>query len=604
MAPARRFEQSEGSSRKFWEVQAEGTELTVRFGKIGTAGQMQTKSLPSADACAKELEKLVREKVKKGYAEVGSARAEGTPKAPAAKAKSAAPTSSRDLGETFRNVLDLGALANPHVVIPPPATEQELAELEAKIGRSLPRELRTLLTISNGPTVPIWNEEGHLQSTTELLESWTFCTDGDVSDEVRGYVPFAVENGIYAYLAGEKIHAWDPDGEAFGDTTANDRVAKSLLELLQKREAKLRRALPKGVPHVPGFAFGAMPSDAVISEIIGSLAKSKQPIGSVLQALARNESLLTSILEKLLARGSALLDDEANDELLASNASKLDVDVLLAALGKREVKQFETYGFRYFEGWSEHMDAVMVALLARAPDKVAAAAPSFAPSVRDGYTLARRRLGMIPLSEVPRELQVRVALEGNPPVETTVVDGRGTKKVPAPQPWERYDFAFGAFYTDMEDHARIVLEHVLASEGRSFGREVVGPCLRVATATEAAKVLGRMSGRFGPQVNMYDILQNVDIARRPLTALLTEAVRELAKTATTPSRQHAAWASYVVATREGQPLPDFDALVTGLEVVSPDGFAKEFAATLARLGSERIKVLFSSYPSLAEGLAS
>jgi predicted DNA-binding WGR domain protein len=64
---ARRFEMSEGGSQKFWEVAVEGPALTVRFGKIGTAGTTQTKTLASAEAATKEADKLVREKTKKGY---------------------------------------------------------------------------------------------------------------------------------------------------------------------------------------------------------------------------------------------------------------------------------------------------------------------------------------------------------------------------------------------------------------------------------------------------------------------------------------------------------------------------------------------------------
>ena len=63
----RRFEFSEGSSSKFWEIKTDGTEVTVRFGRIGTERQTQVKSLPDAAAANKHVEKLIGEKVKKGY---------------------------------------------------------------------------------------------------------------------------------------------------------------------------------------------------------------------------------------------------------------------------------------------------------------------------------------------------------------------------------------------------------------------------------------------------------------------------------------------------------------------------------------------------------
>ena len=63
----RRFELVEGASAKFWEVSVSGAAVTVRFGKLGAAGQTQTKDHGSPETASKEAEKLVREKVKKGY---------------------------------------------------------------------------------------------------------------------------------------------------------------------------------------------------------------------------------------------------------------------------------------------------------------------------------------------------------------------------------------------------------------------------------------------------------------------------------------------------------------------------------------------------------
>ena len=66
----RRFEFTEGTASKFWEVSVQGTQVTVRFGRIGTQGQTQTKSFPDEAAAAKHVDKLVREKTGKGYHEV------------------------------------------------------------------------------------------------------------------------------------------------------------------------------------------------------------------------------------------------------------------------------------------------------------------------------------------------------------------------------------------------------------------------------------------------------------------------------------------------------------------------------------------------------
>ena len=84
----RRFELVEGKSSKFWEVQAEGCTVTVRFGRMGTNGQTQTKTFADEAAALKEQDKLIRAKTAKGYAETpvaaGAALAAVAPKEKAA----------------------------------------------------------------------------------------------------------------------------------------------------------------------------------------------------------------------------------------------------------------------------------------------------------------------------------------------------------------------------------------------------------------------------------------------------------------------------------------------------------------------------------------
>lgn len=67
--PRRHFEFVGGSSAKFWEIGTSGTEVTVRFGRIGTDGQTQTKTLPDATAVNRHIAKLIAEKTAKGYRE-------------------------------------------------------------------------------------------------------------------------------------------------------------------------------------------------------------------------------------------------------------------------------------------------------------------------------------------------------------------------------------------------------------------------------------------------------------------------------------------------------------------------------------------------------
>jgi len=68
----RRFEFREGRSSKFWEIEVTGTDHNVRFGRIGTSGQSQTKSFSSKAAAQKDAARLIAEKQRKGYGEVSN----------------------------------------------------------------------------------------------------------------------------------------------------------------------------------------------------------------------------------------------------------------------------------------------------------------------------------------------------------------------------------------------------------------------------------------------------------------------------------------------------------------------------------------------------
>ncbi|MGJ7532730.1 MULTISPECIES: WGR and DUF4132 domain-containing protein [unclassified Variovorax] len=100
----RRFELIEGTASKFWEIEQADTELNIRWGRIGTAGQSQTKSFDDATKAATALTKLVTEKTGKGYSEVGVAasaaigKTEAKPKVEAKpKAEKAAATTTHEV---------------------------------------------------------------------------------------------------------------------------------------------------------------------------------------------------------------------------------------------------------------------------------------------------------------------------------------------------------------------------------------------------------------------------------------------------------------------------------------------------------------------------
>lgn len=65
----REFTFGEGNSNKFWRIGVTEAEVVVHFGRIGTKGQTLIKSLDSPERASREAEKLVAEKLRKGYQE-------------------------------------------------------------------------------------------------------------------------------------------------------------------------------------------------------------------------------------------------------------------------------------------------------------------------------------------------------------------------------------------------------------------------------------------------------------------------------------------------------------------------------------------------------
>src|SRR5207253_2108348 len=98
-------------SHKFWNIELQGTSFTVTYGRIGAKGQTQTKTFPTEEKARQEHDKLVKEKLAKGYVETA---------APAA----AAPAASGPM----RSALEEALFANPDDVANHMAYADWLAE--------------------------------------------------------------------------------------------------------------------------------------------------------------------------------------------------------------------------------------------------------------------------------------------------------------------------------------------------------------------------------------------------------------------------------------------------------------------------------------------
>ena len=71
----RYFINQEGDANKFWNVEIDDATYTVAFGKIGTQGRQNSKSLADKVACEAEVTKLIADKTKKGYHEIQEGQA-------------------------------------------------------------------------------------------------------------------------------------------------------------------------------------------------------------------------------------------------------------------------------------------------------------------------------------------------------------------------------------------------------------------------------------------------------------------------------------------------------------------------------------------------
>jgi len=77
----RRFELIQGNQAKFWEVARRGATLTVASGKIGGTPQTRTKQLLDYMAAEQEFDRLIRDKLRRGYVEVQAATVPAPPPA-------------------------------------------------------------------------------------------------------------------------------------------------------------------------------------------------------------------------------------------------------------------------------------------------------------------------------------------------------------------------------------------------------------------------------------------------------------------------------------------------------------------------------------------
>lgn len=134
--PMPRYELSEGTSNKFWQIDLNGSSFTTTFGRIGSAGQSSTKSYDTDAKALAEYNKLIAEKTKKGYQLVGapSVASAGTP-TPRPTPAAAAPAKPKP-------ALAPAPAPEPVVTTPPPQPGEPRVELTDELRSEAKRELK------------------------------------------------------------------------------------------------------------------------------------------------------------------------------------------------------------------------------------------------------------------------------------------------------------------------------------------------------------------------------------------------------------------------------------------------------------------------------
>ncbi len=188
----RRFEFVGGSSSKFWEIARTGAEVSVTFGRIGTAGQTQVKDLATQEAAIKHLDTLIAEKVKKGYVELSSGRDPGTVARAAPAAPTPAPAPTAPVPQPAPAARTLAPAPAAKIAAPPPvptATSPK-SSVPSEAARLPGTAAEDLLVIPSG-----WRRSMHPRRGSANIGAFNLdhAKAKSIVDEVRSRSPQTFE---------------------------------------------------------------------------------------------------------------------------------------------------------------------------------------------------------------------------------------------------------------------------------------------------------------------------------------------------------------------------------------------------------------------------
>ncbi|PRY41720.1 DUF4132 domain-containing protein [Umezawaea tangerina] len=204
----RRWELIAGGSAKFWQIGRDGASVTVRYGRLGTAGQTKVKDFGSEESAVAHVDKLVAEKEKKGYrsdgAEVAapprvaeiSATAASEPDTQAVRADGAVPDAPADV-------------LSPALVTPPWKVERAAPKpiaVDVVVPRGFewePGEREQWAKAScYGPSSGIGVDYGD--------QDWRVAVDRLCKGELRGRDVLAVVAGAPEDVLRPRLAEWEP----------------------------------------------------------------------------------------------------------------------------------------------------------------------------------------------------------------------------------------------------------------------------------------------------------------------------------------------------------------------------------------------------------
>ncbi len=177
--PKRRFEIKGGKSKRFWEIETKGASHTVTYGRLGTAGQSKTKQFDSKQEATAAAEKLIDQKVHKGYQEIHSANAGSkTSRRPKKRTNTKGKATVENSSNAFWKKLPKRQRESRPVV-----TSRLVKSCEKKLGIRFPASLIELLRVQNG---------GYLNNPEFIVggKTWNLSSIPPIS-QTRGIEPLA-----------------------------------------------------------------------------------------------------------------------------------------------------------------------------------------------------------------------------------------------------------------------------------------------------------------------------------------------------------------------------------------------------------------------------